>query len=263
MNLKIDIGNRRVKWTDQHLDWQQSHVDDKSPVSVSRVAETGLRSLGDVLNDQFGELQTPEAIWISCVSAPPLRTEIGAVCESLWQATPRFIEIQAGNFELDVGYRKPSTLGVDRWIAMVAGRRLVGPRPFVVIDAGTAVTLDFVDANGKFNGGIIFPGLLTMIESLNSNTGNIRVGVTPGTTADASWVNTSTEAAVASGATLSVVSTVDCGIDHHLSCCSEEPQILVTGGDAEMIKSMSRHDMQHQPDLVLAGIQIVGEKLLA
>ncbi len=79
--------------------------------------------------------------------------------------------LSIGDLPLSIRYDDPHKLGVDRAVAAYAGIRLIGVgRPFLVVDVGTAMTIDYVDAEGVFRGGAILPGPRLMTTSLNKNT---------------------------------------------------------------------------------------------
>jgi type III pantothenate kinase len=71
------------------------------------------------------------------------------------------------------GYRDPGQLGADRWHAMLAARAAHPGRALVIVNAGTATTVDCVDAGGRFVGGVIAPGVALMFESLARQTAQL------------------------------------------------------------------------------------------
>lgn len=73
---------------------------------------------------------------------------------------------------------QPGQLGADRWAALVGARHLAGAHPTVVVNAGTATTIDALDASGDFLGGLILPGLAMMERALR--TGTAGLAETPG-----------------------------------------------------------------------------------
>jgi type III pantothenate kinase len=93
-------------------------------------------------------------------------------------------------------YQVPSQLGADRWASLVAARRRAvaaneaAPRPCIVVNTGTAVTIDALDSDGAFRGGLILPGVRLMLRALADNTAALRTAPGefrdfPTTTADA------------------------------------------------------------------------------
>ncbi len=63
----------------------------------------------------------------------------------------------------------PKRLGDDRWLAMLGAVTLYPGRPIIVVDSGTALTLDCINAQGEFSGGLICPGLKTMLKGMASS----------------------------------------------------------------------------------------------
>jgi len=77
-------------------------------------------------------------------------------------------------------YREPSQLGSDRWASLIAARRRVeasdaAAQPVIVVNAGTAVTVDTLDADGVFRGGMILPNMRLMLGALAENTAALKI----------------------------------------------------------------------------------------
>jgi type III pantothenate kinase len=260
MNLLIDIGNQRIKWatSDQlgnlteSLDYQDNL--EQWPDQVILTHTTGL---GTQLGGQFATLPTPDAVWVACVSDCLIENEISGICESLWGLSPVFARSSASAFGIKNRYQDPELLGVDRWIAIIAAANFADGGPLLVIDAGTAVTIDLVNDNNEFMGGLIFPGLATMVSSLNSSTGLIRedIQLVPGKALEFVCKNTST--AVVNGAAISVVAGIDMAVHHYFSVYGEHSKVLIAGGDAGFIAGLSGHHMIVKPDLVLQGLSLL------
>jgi type III pantothenate kinase len=83
------------------------------------------------------------------------------------------LEFAAGDLHLRNGYRNPMQLGADRWHAMLAARSAYPNRALVVVNAGTATTVDCVSADGRFVGGVIAPGVRLMFDSLARRTAQL------------------------------------------------------------------------------------------
>ena len=117
---------------------------------------------------------------------------------------PHFIhpkEIECG---VTNGYPDPSQLGSDRWAALIAARNLCVD-PLAVVDCGTAVTVDALDMEGNFRGGVILPGVTLSRDTLLANTSGIYATREVGNSVFAC----STEDAVAGGTFYSVVGGID------------------------------------------------------
>ncbi len=74
---------------------------------------------------------------------------------------------------LTISYATPETLGHDRIAAAAGARKLLPGSPLLIMDLGTAITIDFVTANGEYRGGNISPGLLTRFKSLHDHTARL------------------------------------------------------------------------------------------
>ena len=116
--------------------------------------------------------------------------------------------------------------------AMPAGD---APRPLVVVMVGTAVTVEAVDASGKFLGGIILPGHGIMLRALESGTAGLRVP-----TGEVREFPTNTSDALTSGGTFAIAGAVERMVQHVRDHCGAEPLCYMTGGAGwKMAPSMS------------------------
>jgi type III pantothenate kinase len=137
------------------------------------------------------------------------------------------------------GYDYPARLGADRWVAMIGAwhRNLSrgAARPMVVVMVGTAVTVDAVDASGKFLGGLILPGHGIMLRALESGTAGLHVP-----TGEVREFPTNTSDALTSGGTYAIAGAVERMMQHVRQHCGAEPYCVMTGGAGwKMAPSMS------------------------
>ena len=95
--------------------------------------------------------------------------------ESKWGVPFKTIKAEAQQGALINGYMEPERLGVDRWLAMLAVIEEEQPEvPICVIDCGSAITIDAVNAKGEHVGGLIVPGISMMRNALVKGTSGIR-----------------------------------------------------------------------------------------
>ncbi len=114
------------------------------------------------------ELSKESAFWSIC-TVNPARAGILRKWIAQNRADDYVYEIRASDVSVDPGPDHRETTGRDRLVAAHAAVRLAGSdRPTIVVDAGTAVTIDLVDANCQFQGGIIFPGATTNLRALSA-----------------------------------------------------------------------------------------------
>ena len=154
-------------------------------------------------------------------------------------------------------YTNPESLGVDRWLAMLAAfnAREEYESGVMVVSCGTAMTLDYVDAEGCHEGGYILPGLALMCDSLLSATGKIRFErrlfeVNRGPGAD-------TASAVQHGALHAALSVLEASWEDISERWGGEPELWITGGDGELVHKMLSLPCQYVEDLVLDGLLYV------
>jgi type III pantothenate kinase len=149
----------------------------------------------------------------------------------------------------------PERVGIDRLLNAAAV--LSKGVPAVVIDAGSAVTVDLIDGEGAFRGGVIFPGYRLMAKALNDYTARLPLveeftePVLPGT---------NTAAAINAG----VASAVAGGIDRAVRRLSQglgPTRVFLAGGDAERLTDLDCRPEVAGPYLTLEGIRITARHL--
>jgi len=175
--LVLDAGNTRVKW---------AFVRDGVFVASGAVPTQD----PDALAAEWGDLPLRGTRALACsVAGPAVRERIGALVAThtatdvVWFAST---ERCAGVYNR---YDRPTQLGADRWAAMV-GARARTDDPVVVVNAGTAITVDALASTGEFLGGLILPGVGVMLDALAQRTAGLqsapgRVSEFPRNTADA------------------------------------------------------------------------------
>lgn len=130
----------------------------------------------------------------------------------------------------DFGAVDTSTLGQDR-IANAVGALTVHSPPVIVMDCGTAVTTEVVDAEGRFRGGVIAPGRATLAAALHNDTAQLPAVALAGSVGPA--LNGTTREAIQSGVNLGALGMARHVLGHtrnELGC--PECPVLITGGDS-------------------------------
>lgn len=160
MKLLIDAGNTRIKWACVNgNEWLRSGV---LPVEQA----------GD-LSQQFADVHDIQQTWVSNVAGEEVAQHIRNI--KVDQSAPfNFIiarEMQCG---VSNGYANPGQLGSDRWAALIAAWHLVCGK-CMVVNCGTAITIDTLSEQGKFIGGLILPGVELMRRSLVAATNQLRL----------------------------------------------------------------------------------------
>jgi type III pantothenate kinase len=249
MMLAIDCGNSRIKWAR----FAGRKIDLRGAGTVDDA--TALAALGDALAADAGP------VWVANVAGAAIAARLTELAASRLGPAPRFAQVAAEAHGIVCAYRDPATLGVDRWLAMIAARRQVAGA-FVVIAAGTAVTFDAVDADGRHLGGLILPGDALMIEALANRTEQIELVPRAGAPVSGlELLGRSTAEAVATGGRLALAAALDRAIAVVAEAWAAPPPVLLTGGDAALVAPWLASDSRLRADLVLEGLAIVGGAL--
>lgn len=186
--------------------------------------------------------------------------------EAIQQDYPSILlhEIKVSESALGVknGYLQAEQLGLDRWLGVIAAYHLSGKKACVVIDAGTAITVDLIDATGQHLGGYICPGFTLMRDQLKVKTRRIRYEH------DAATISAALEQPETPG-----VSTVECVergcflmiatfLREQLERCGRllgaDYCVYVTGGDGALF-SQSLPEARLIPELVFIGLELIAE----
>jgi len=228
--LAIDVGNTRLKWAL----YQNPHAN--APV-LAQGAEF-LDNIDRLAEGAWSALPTPDRMLGCVVAGEAVRKRVEAQME-IWDVAAQWVVSSNAEAGISNGYDYPARLGADRWVAMIGAwhRALAqGPaRPLVVVMVGTAVTVDAVDADGRFLGGLILPGHGIMLRALETGTAGLRVP-----TGDVREFPTNTSDALTSGGTFAIAGAVERMVQHVRSHCGVEPKCIMTGGAGwKMAPSMS------------------------
>jgi type III pantothenate kinase len=149
-----------------------------------------------------------------------------------------------------------STVGQDRLLNAL-GAYWRSRQACIVIDAGTAVTVDFVDGEGTFHGGAIAPGLRMMADALHEKTAALpRVEVSPALLRPAGEppFGRNTPEAISLGVTSMVLGLVHLLIDRYADFYEAYPRVIATGGDAPLLFENDALVEHIVPDLTLLGM---------
>lgn len=244
MRLLMDIGNSEVKWASD------------AGLANENVQRAPSQDLAGSLIPQLVSLPSPSEVAIACVLQPERRRELDAWIEDNWGVSPRLAQTRAQELGVVNGYRPPERLGVDRWLGLLAARA-ISTEPLLVVDCGTATTLDAMDAAGRHLGGVILPGLRLFHQCLNSQT-HIPPVEMNGEIGDFA---TDTAAGIASGAMLATTSAVEAMLERVRQACGRQPRCLLTGGMASQVTRYLAAPHRLVPHLILQGLSMqVGQK---
>lgn len=246
MTLLLDVGNTALKW---------AVLDDRQLRSGGRI-EVAQAGLDAALDSHWAPLPAPERVLIGSVASQECLQQLVEWCACRWGVEPEVIRATQAAHGVTNAYPEPERLGVDRWLAMIAARARSAEAAFVV-DCGTAVTVDVLDAQGVHLGGLIVPGLAMMAEGLRG-CAQIRLDGEPDW--EAPLLARDTANAVRGGTLYAGVAFIDRVLTDVGSVLAQPMQQLITGGDAPTMLPLLRHPFEHVPDLVLEGLAVVARE---
>tara|TARA_B110001469_G_C9611017_1_gene303968 strand:+ start:156 stop:896 length:741 start_codon:yes stop_codon:yes gene_type:complete len=243
MMLQIDVGNTQTKWR---------VVDGES------ICSRGSQDTASLIKSEL-DLSAGEGITEARLSSVADSRVAQAIKNQL--ATQFNIELQVATVSASAGgvacgYEDMRALGVDRWLALVAAYQLY-QGAVLVVDVGSAMTLDLVSPDGQHVGGYILPGLRLMREALWRGTEKVKSDRTVESidTINMLVPGAVTEDAVNRGCLVAAVATVE-------KLASTYPAaVVITGGDALPLIEVLSLKTDHKPDLVLAGLGTLGVTL--
>jgi type III pantothenate kinase len=165
---------------------------------------------------------------------------------------------------LEILVQEPGRVGIDRLLGALAANRLRQPdRAAIIVDLGTAITVDQLDASGAFAGGAILPGIGMSARALADQTDALPHIKMEDLAGSPPALGTSTEAAIQAGLYWGAVGAIRELVSQLASGMRQPPELFFTGGASQQVAQMFvQHGlMHHVPHLVLAGIVIVAGDL--
>lgn len=242
MLLLVDIGNTNLKWA--FLEGNR--------LSGSHSLRHG-GELSRTLTDRWLAGTTPSGVWVANVAGRTIGEGFTEWSEIHWGLTPRFAESQPRLLGVANGYRDPRQLGVDRWLAMVAAFDALHTS-VLVVDCGTAATLDLIDDGGRHLGGLILPGLGMMRSALLRGT---QLAVSPSLDAPPALAQ-DTESGIAAGTHQALIGAIARTLAQAHDLLGRTPLLVLTGGDGILVHRQLGGRLE--PDLVLQGLALLARR---
>ena len=250
--LAIDIGNTRLKWAQY-----------TAPRPGATLLEHGavfLETIDSLAETDWHALAAPGSMLGCVVAGEGVKRRVEEQLE-LWDVEPRWVVSSASACGVTSSYDHPSRLGVDRWVALIGARHRVlaqGPaRPTLVVMVGTAVTVDAIDAAGRFLGGLILPGFGLMLRALEMGTAGLKAP-----TGEAVDFPTNTSDALMSGGADAIAGAVERMHRKLLAHTGQQPALIMTGGAAVKLSPIIDLPFETVDTLIFEGLlQLQSHKL--
>jgi len=240
--LCVDVGNTRVKW--------------------ARLGEGGLGEQRAAAHAAWNAEQWGAALFgdgpvervVACSVAGG--ASAAGLVEAARRASGREVRFATTSREaagVVNGYADPGLLGVDRWVAVVAGHHL-SRGDCVVVDVGTAMTVDVVLGQGRHVGGYIVPGPDLMVASLLEGTSDLATYSATSPPSDARGFADNTRDAIGRGCRVALAALVDRAVADATLLAGRPVELVMTGGALAEIQPWLSTPGRVVPDLVLQGL---------
>lgn len=242
MIVLMDVGNSRYKWF---------KFGENEPIYLG-ANDYGTQERAEAVIETLNELN-PKAIGIASVLDDRFAQRLEDWACSKDGIVLKFVTTSAAAHGVQIAYAEARYLGVDRWVAMVGAHKHYDSA-CIIVDCGTAVTIDALSSSGEHWGGVILPGIELMRTSLVKDTKRIRLQTA---SQELPLFARDTSNGVRSGTLRAVVAAID-RITHDMQTQLNEPVTrILCGGDAEQLLPWLDHEYLHDPLLIARGLAIV------
>jgi type III pantothenate kinase len=242
--LAIDVGNTRLKWAQY-----------ASPQPGARLLAHGavfLETIDHLADSDWKALAAPASMLGCIVAGEGVKRRVEEQLE-IWDIPPRWVVSSAQAAGVTNGYDHPNRLGADRWVALVGARQRVrasgAPRPALVVMVGTAVTVDALDASGRFLGGLILPGFGLMLRALEMGTAGLKAP-----TGEVRDFPTNTSDALMSGGAHAIAGAIERMHQRLQSRAGQMPVLLMSGGAAVKLAPITDLPFELVDTLIFDGL---------
>ena len=235
MNLVVDIGNNFFKlgiFENSNLVFSFFEKNDKIDVEIEKI----IRSYSKITS-----------ALISNVSSVKINDILNKLNIKIYELDSTFI------FPFKLNYKTPESLGNDR-LALAAAATILYPNSNnLVIDAGTCITIDFINNNNHFMGGSISPGVKMRYDSLNHYTANLPLLKNENSF---NYPGDSTNASIHAGIIGGVSNEIN-GFIKQINSRNDKVNVILTGGDAKILSKTLKITIFANQNFILEGLNII------
>jgi type III pantothenate kinase len=246
--LAIDVGNTRLKWA-QYASGQPS-------ATLLAHGAVFLETIDHLSEAHWQHLTPVPTIILGCVVAGEgVKRRVQEQLE-LWPVEPCWVVPTEKSAGVSNGYDHPNRLGADRWVALIGAWHHVlaqgRPQPVLLVMVGTAVTVDALDAHGKFLGGFILPGFGVMQRALEMSTAGLKVP-----TGDVVDFPTNTSDALMSGGASAMIGAVERLYKKLHQKTGSIPRLILSGGAAPKLAAITDLSFETIDKLIFEGLLVL------
>lgn len=255
MILTIDMGNSNI--VVGGIDENKLYFEERITTDHRKTSLEYAIMLKNILEIHKVKRSDIEGAIMSSV-VPPLNAPISSAVKKI--TGKKLIVVGSGmKTGLNIKVDNPKTVGGDRIVAAVAAiAQFEGP--IIIIDMGTATTLDVVDKSGCYIGGVILPGIMVSLNALVGNTAQL-----PQINLDVPKrvIGKNTVECMRNGIMYGNAAMIDGLIDRVETELGEKCTLVATGGITRFITPLCRHEITYIPDLLLRGLLILYRQNMA
>lgn len=233
----VDIGNSRTKYCIHSYARRSTIASFDNELLSNKFLDSTFRKIDKLI--------------LACVSHNELAEKIKLWCSQNNIGYRQVVSEKSRNGVISA-YDSPMQLGVDRWLTLIAASSLHPKKNILIVDAGTATTIDLLASNGEHKGGWILAGIDTLFSCVLDNTSQVQANA--GKSASLTFgfnssdnVNNATWAATVGAINLAILQSEHQGV--------AVDEVLLTGGNGLTLSSLLSCECTVIEDLVFVGLQ--------
>jgi type III pantothenate kinase len=246
MTLLIDVGHTWLKW---------ARLEGAAAGAAHSVVHHGVDPA-----EWQGALAAitprPRRVVVANVAGEAFAGRLRDWTRAAWLLEPEFPVATRAAGGVTNAYAHPAALGIDRWLGMIAAWH-EARAALLCASAGTAFTLDLIDARGAHRGGCIVPGVRLMRESLHAQTSDVAAAALLDPPAIDGVFGVNTAGGVQQGARLALAALADRTALALEQAVGTAPRVFLTGGAAPQVGALMTRPAEQVPDLVLRGLALL------
>lgn len=248
--LLVDAGNTRLKWA--MLRGGQRSGQQALPYTPGMCAgQAALAGMADLL-----ATQTIQRVVVVHVLGDDFAADLTRLCQRK-NCDLSLVKSAVNTYGIKLAYPDPAHFGADRLVGLAAARSLAAGGAAIMIDCGTAVTVDALLADGTHPGGLITPGLGLLSDALIQRTQAKHMNRS--LFDDPQIFTNNTAAAIGSGCLFSLAGTIDGICQRMQQQMTTTPLKIICGGDAARVHPLLRGDFILRPAALMDGLQAIAE----
>ena len=248
--LAVDVGNTRLKWA--------LYAAAEPGAQLLAHGAVFLETIDKLSEEGWKSLPRPASMLGCVVAGEGVKRRVAQQIEDLWGLEPRWVVASAQAAGVINGYDHPNRLGADRWVALIGARQRAlaaglasgtAAKAVLVVVVGTAVTVDALDADGRFLGGLILPGFGLMLRALEMGTAGLKAP-----TGEVVDFPTNTSDALMSGGAHAMAGAVERMHRRLVDQAGSAPLLLMSGGAAAKLASIVELPFETVETLIFEGL---------